>query len=182
MRITPCFLASLWLLAGCGIPSDFRASFEGEVVDFNCENQQVFTDSAPRIRDLPPGRGPGDRMIGLEKGRDRVAWLTHLEDDGDSLRNDEFLYTIALVLKERAPGRHAFPSESASAVFFCNNWGRGFRACEAKATGGWLRVDAAAEGELTGEFDLTMQGHKERPDKSREPVTIRLQGRFNALR
>jgi hypothetical protein len=170
---------------GCGLFSsssgDFRARFEGRVVEFNCEVQSVHKDAAPTIRPIPPGAGPSGRMMGLDPGKDLVAWLYHFEDDGSVLKDEEFAYSIAVVLKTPKPGTYEFPGERAAILFFCDNWGRGFRACEAKAVEGWLRVDEATERSLRGEFDVRLQGKKERADKTEEEVRLELRGTFAAV-
>lgn len=132
------------------------------------------------MKDLPPGAGPADRTLGIEPGSETVVRLYHFEHAGHLFKDEDFAYTIAVALKRREHGRFEIPSEAASVVFFCDNWGRGFRACEARATGGWLRVAEADQGGLSGEFDVTLEGVKERPDGTREKAVLSLQGRFKA--
>jgi hypothetical protein len=169
-------------LAGCGSSAAFTLTLDGRVVEFDCENQGVHLDAVPQVRDLPAGGGPGNRMMGLDPGTNAVAWLTHFENDVDALRDADTLYTVAVVLKERAPGTYDLPADGASVHFFCNNWGGGFRVCSARSTAGWLRVDEAKERALRGEFEVTLRGYRERPDLSREDATLRLRGRFDARR
>ncbi len=120
-------------------------------------------------------------MLGLEPGPDTVAWLYHFEDDGSTLKDEDRAFTVAVVLRRREAGRVILPSERAYIVFFCDNWGRGFRAAEARAVGGWLDVREAAERVVSGEFDLALDGYKQRADRSREPLRVRLSGRFRAV-
>jgi len=174
----------LWAGSGCFLfsspPRDFQARFEGRVVDFNCEIQTLHRDASPTIRPIPPRAGPSDRMMGLDPGKDLVAWLYHFEDDGAAFRDDEFAYSIAIALKKRAPGLYAIPGDWASIEFFCDNWGRGFRACQAKAVEGWLRVDEVTDRSMRGGFDALFKGQKERLDKTLEDVTLVVRGTFDA--
>ena len=175
-----CFL----LAAGCGVSHDFRLRFGDEIEahPFNCETQGLHHGRTPVIRPVPEGQGPSDKMMGLDPGPDTVAWLYHFNDDGDALRDDDFAYSIALVLRNPSPGRIELPSDGTSILFFCDNWGRGFRACEARIDRGWLVVRDVEDRVLSGEFDVRLRGEKERPDGSRESIEIHLEGRFRATR
>jgi hypothetical protein len=161
---------------------DFRAEIGGRVLEFDCEVQKLHLDAAPEVRDLPAGAGPATKALGLGPGAETVAWLYHFEDDGSSLKDEECAYTVAVVLKERRPGRYDFPSDRAAVVFFCDNWGRGFRAAEARAVGGWLEVREADDRGAAGSFEVSLSGHAERSDRSREALSVRLRGRFRASR
>lgn len=171
------------LLAGCESPSPaFRASFEGEEIRFDFEVQNLHPGAVPRVREIPPGSGPSDRTLGLDPGPATVVWLYHLEDDGTPLKDEDRAFSVAVSLRDPRPGAVDFPSEEASVVFFCDNWGRGFRAAEARAVGGRLAVREAGERAVSGELDLVLEGYKQRPDRSRAPFRLRLQGRFRATR
>ncbi len=170
------------LLLGCGSSRAFRARFEGVDLDFDCEVQGLHLDASARVREIPPGTGPSDRMLGLDPGSETVVWLYHLEDDGTPFKDEDRAFSVAIALRRREPGRVVFPSDRASVVFFCDNWGRGFRSAEARAEGGWLVVREAGERALSGEFDLSLAGYKERTDRTREGLRVRLEGRFHAAR
>jgi len=171
------------VLAGCGAPSPaFRARFEGEELRFDFEVQGIRSGASPRVREIPPGQGPSDRMLGLEPGPGTVVWLYHFEDDGTPLKDEDRAFSLALALEDLRPGAVDFPSERAAAVFFCDNWGRGFRAAEARAVEGRLAVREAGERVVAGDLDLVLEGYKQRPDGSREPFRLRLEGRFRASR
>ena len=144
--------------------------------------QSLHFGKSAKVRDVPRELAPARKSLGLEDGPETVAWLYHFEDDGSELKDEERAYTVAVSLKKREPGLHGFPSDSASVVFFCDNWGGGFRAAEARATQGWLDVREAGERDLKGRFDVKLEGYKERPDQTREGVTIYLRGRFHARR
>jgi hypothetical protein len=144
--------------------------------------QALHLQSAAKVRDLAPGEAPARMSISLEPGKETVAWLYHFEDDGTELKDEESAYTIAVTLREFKTGRFEFPSEGASVTFFCDNWGRGFKAAEARATRGSLDVREAGPRGVGGDFDVTLEGYKERPDRTREGITLYLQGAFQAVR
>lgn len=168
-------------LAACA-GRDFRALFGDREAAFNCEVQKVHAQSAVKVRDIPPEAGPAGMMMGLEPGTETVAWLYHFEDDGADFRDDEAAYTIAVVLRKAEAGHYALPSDQAAVVFFCDNWGRGLRAAEARATGGWVTIGEVTAGGIRGELSVSMSGFAQRPDRSREGIKVNLEGRFHAVR
>lgn len=176
-RVLPAVLASA-CAAGCSGGREFRALFGEREAEFNCELQRLHLDSSVKVRELPPGAGPGDMMMGLEPGGETIAWLYHFEDDGTPLKDDEAAYTIAVALKKREPGYYLLPSDNAAVFFFCDNWGRGLRAAEARGTGGWVSVEEVDARKMAGQMSVTLSGFALRPDRSREGVKVNLEGRF----
>jgi hypothetical protein len=173
------------LLLGCGggpPARAFRAVFQEAELSFDFEVQSLHRDASVRVRDIPEKQGPSDRMLSLQPGSETVVWLYHYEDDGTPLADEDRAFSVALSLRKPEPGRLLFPTDRASAVFFCDNWGRGFRAAEARAREGWLVVRESGDRSLAGEFDLVFEGTKERQDWTYDPFRVRLEGRFNASR
>lgn len=178
----------LLALAGCatggGATSRFLARFNDPAIeqDFSCEVQKLYVDSVAKVKEVPLIQSAVGKTLEREPGSETLAWLYHFEDDGDPLKDEERAFTIVVSLRKRKAGRYPLPSEEASVIFFCDNWGRGFRAAEARATSGWLDIHQADETALSGEFAVTLDGYRERGDKAKEALGLHLQGHFRAVR
>ena len=175
------------LAAGCaggGGSSSFHAEFGNPAIlsDFRCEVQTLHVNRKVVIKDQPPEAAKAGRSLVLEPGDQTIAWLYHFEDDGHALRDRERAFTIAVCLNTPEPGRYNFPSDTASIVFFCDNWGEGFRAAEARATSGWLDILEVDGRTMRGEMDIALDGYRERPDGTKETLGVRLAGHFSASR
>jgi hypothetical protein len=173
------------LFPGCaGDPParGFRAAFEGVELKFDFEVQDLHRNATVRIRNIPEGQGPSDRMMGLQPGSETVVWLYHYEDDGTPLLDEDRAFLVAISLRKPEPGRLVFPTDRASAIFFCHNWGKGFRSAEARAREGWLDLRESDDRAVAGQFDLVFEGTKERRDWTFDPLRVRLEGRFSASR
>lgn len=181
---TSLLLCLLCGLSACAAAQGFRARFSDrpDAWRFGCEVQKLHRDSTVRIKDVPREAAPGAKAIVLEPGAETVAWLYHLEPGRDAFAGDGSAYTIAVSIKRPEPGLHELPSGGASVVFFCDRWGGGFLAAEARATRGWLRVREISDRVMRGELDVTVEGYKERADKTREPAVLYLEGAFDASR
>lgn len=172
----------LLLLVSCaGAPHAFRVRFSDEdrTRPFPCETQDLYFDRKAEVGPTEKGSSPAGRTLVLREGKDTVIWLSHFEDDGESLKDDDYSYSIAIALRERRPGRFTFPSEQASLLFFSDNWGDRFSACEARAAGGWLEVDELGALGATGRFDVRLEGHRDVRSGGRKEVSIQLRGRFH---
>jgi hypothetical protein len=173
------------LLLGCSSPPPeraFRATLDGVPLKFDFEVQDLHRNATVRIRNIPEGQGPSERMMGLQPGSETVVWLYHYEDDGSPLVDEDRAFSVAISLRNAEPGRLLFPTDRASAIFFCHNWGQGFRSAEARAREGWLVIREATDRAVSGEFDILFEGTKERRDWTFEPLRVRLEGRFSAIR
>lgn len=179
----PLFNASWILLAssaiGCASPGPFIVRFSGQQKNraFACEEQSIHAKSRPSVRAV---ESPGRTSLTLEAGDATVLWLYHFEDDGDSLQDREFAYTIAIELRDRRVGRWELPAPEVGVTFFCDHWGGGFRAAELHASKGMVRLMRVEEGVIEGEMDVTLVGYKERADRTREPLDVFLSGSFRA--
>ncbi len=182
MKIRGTLLLLALAAAGCSSHLPFEVSSDDLVLnqEFSCEVQTLYLDRAVRTRETTAAASVTGRMLGLEPGSETVAWLYHFEDDGDSLRDEERAFTIAVVLRQREPGRYALRSDRASLIFYCDNWGRGCRIAEVRATSGWLEIEEVGDRVMRGTFDATLEGFKERPERIREAVKVHLRGRFHA--
>lgn len=174
------------LIGGCagggGATSRFRAEFGTPSItaDFSCEVQTLHTGRTVRIKEQPKEAAKAGKSLVLEPGGETIAWLYHFQDDGSTLKDEERAFTIAVSIRGPRTERIALPSDRASVVFFCDNWGDGFRAAEARATSGWLEIEEVADRKMGGRMEIVLEGTRERADGSREPLTVRLGGHFRA--
>lgn len=182
-------LGMLAVCVGCASGADknagkgaFTVRMGDKSFSFNCEVQTVHPASQAVVKTVPVGQGPSDKSIKIEGGRELITWLYHFEDDGSQLKDQEAAYSVAISMPKPATGHFEIPSKSVALLFFCDNWGSGFRSVEARAVRGWIKIDAASDIAVAGSFSVGLSGNREKSRGRWEPVTLELQGEFSARR